>query len=94
MSVTKMQAKRWEQLIEAGDPATQDYSGGPSPGGAAVELGCSRQMVHRLIKRGHLDVLAIYDGPRLSHYTISQASIARYKDHRKARLLADLKRVL
>ena len=75
------------KLIEAADPIMQDFSAGPSPGGAAAELGISRQGVHKAIKRGDLDALAVYRGSRLSHYTISQSSLRRFKAylaHRRA----------
>lgn len=79
MPVRKMQLEAWLDAIEAKDPALQDLSLGPSPGGAAAELGISRQAVHYAIKRGHLEALAVYRGRKLSHYTISQSSIRRYK---------------
>lgn len=80
MPITKMQFQRWQRLIEAGDPTVQDYSEGPSPGGAAAELGITRQAVHKAIHRGELDVLAVYRGDRLSHYTISVSSLKAYKE--------------
>lgn len=78
MAIKKMQLRTFTRLMEAGDAATQDLSG-PSPGGAAAELGISRQAVHAAIRRGTLDALAVYDGMQLSHYTISQSSIQRYR---------------
>lgn len=79
MAVRKMQLKAWERAIEAPNADLEDFSLGPSPGGAAAEVGVSRQAIHAAIRRGELDVLAIYDGARLSHYTISRSSLAAYK---------------
>jgi predicted DNA-binding protein YlxM (UPF0122 family) len=88
-----MQLKKWHQLMDAGDPAVQDFSSGPSPGGAAARLGISRQAVHHAIKRGELDVLAIYDGLRLNHYTISPESLQRYQDRLRSRAKVELERL-
>lgn len=92
MSVRKIQLKDWMTAIEAGDPVTQDYSGGPSPGGAAAELGISRQAVHDAIKRGDLEALAVYRGRRLSHYTISVSSLRRYKAYIDTKAAAEMLR--
>lgn len=86
MAVRKITVKEWNRLVEANDPSIADLSG-PSPGGAAAELGISRQAVHKAIRRGALDALAVYEGKKLSHYTISVASIARYREHIKATAL-------
>lgn len=79
MTVKRMQLKQWQRLNEAGDPIVQDLSSGRSPGGAAAELGITRQAVHKAIKRGSLDALAVYDGTKLRFYTISHASLQRYR---------------
>lgn len=84
-----MQLKQWERLVEAQDASIADFSCGPSPGGAANDLGITRQGVHAAIKRGDLDVLAIFDGSKLSHYTISQSSLAAYKATLRAKALRD-----
>ena len=93
MPVRKMQLKDWERVIEAGTPDLADFNLGPSPGGAASELGISRQGVHAAIRRGDLEVLAIYDGRRLSHYTISKSSLAAYKELLRERATRDLQRI-
>jgi hypothetical protein len=93
MPIRRIQLKEWKRLIEANDPTTQDYSEGPSPGGAAAELGISRQGVHKAIRRGELEVLAVYDGRRLSHYTISQSSLAAYKATLRSRATVELQRI-
>jgi predicted DNA-binding protein YlxM (UPF0122 family) len=88
-----MQLKDWERAIEAEKPDLADFNLGPSPGGAANELGISRQAVHKAIHRGELDVLAIYDGRRLSHYTISRSSLAAYKAVLRDRASIELQRI-
>ena len=88
-----MQLKAWERAIEAPTPDLEDFSLGPSPGGAAAEVGVSRQAIHKAIHRGDLDVLAIYDGTRLSHYTISRRSLAAYKDLLRERAARDLQKL-
>lgn len=93
MAIRKMQLKDWERAIEAGKPDLADFNSGPSPGGAASEAGVSRQAIHAAIRRGELDVLAIYEGKRLSHYTISQSSLAAYKALLRDRAARDLQRL-
>ena len=88
-----MQLKDWERVLEARKPDLADFSQGLSPGGAAGELGISRQAVHKAIHRGDLDVLAIYDGSRLSHYTISRSSLAAFKVVLQARARDELQRI-
>jgi hypothetical protein len=81
-------------LIEAQDPSIADYSEGPSPGGAAAELGVSRQMVHYCIRSGKLNALAVYDGKRLSHYTISKSSLAEYQAELRAKVKVEMQRLM
>lgn len=71
----------------------QDFNLGPSPGGAAGELGVTRQAVHKAIRRGDLEVIAVMDGRRLSHYTISLSSLERYKVQLRQRALTELQRI-
>jgi len=71
----------------------QDFDFGPSPGGAAGELGVSRQAVHLAIKRGDLEAMAVYDGRRLSHYTISVSSLQRYRDQLRQRAKVQLEQL-
>lgn len=94
MAVRKMQIDAWEQAVDAEDPTLPNLSRGPSPGGAAAELGISRQAVHKAIRSGQLDALAVYKGRKLLFFNIGLDSIARYKELRKNRLLEQLKRAL
>jgi biotin operon repressor len=93
MSPKRVQLKDWERLIEAEDPTVQDFASGPSPGGAAAELGISRQAIHHAIRAGKLKVLAVYDGRRLSHYTISRSSLAQYQQELRERTKVQLQRL-
>lgn len=52
---------------------------GPSPGGAAAELGISRQAVHTAVKRGSLLGYSLtYRGRRIA-LIVAQASIEKFK---------------
>jgi hypothetical protein len=56
---------------------------GPSPGGAAAELGVSRQAVHRAIDRGTLDAWYVAapgeSGADKFYIFVTEESIKRYK---------------
>jgi hypothetical protein len=59
---------------------------GPSPGGAAAELGISRQAVHKAIKDGRLDawrIVADGDPERLLGIIITGESLDRMLQERK-----------
>lgn len=72
--------------------ALQDWLGdvytsgkaGPSPGGAAVQLGCDRSMIDKLAERGILEK-SVYD--RDGHYIvmISDRSIKKAKENKEKR---------
>jgi len=57
---------------------------GPSPGGAASELGCDRSMIDKLAERGILEK-SIYD--RDGHYVvmISDRSVKKAKENKQKR---------
>jgi hypothetical protein len=93
MAVRKMNMKRWKQLVEASQGKSHDVQG-DSPGGVAARLGCTRQAVHRLIKRGTLDAVAVYDGDELAFYIVPEASLAAYQQTLAARLSKRLSTVL
>jgi len=94
MAIRKIQVSAWLKLSDAGDPSMKDFMKGPSPGGAAAELGISRQAVHNAIHAGKLEALAVYDGKRLSHYTISSSSLAAYREELRSRAKADIQRLM
>lgn len=85
MTIKKIQVKDYLRRLEAGDPTLQDFAVGPSPGGAAAELGISRQAVHLAIKRGDLDAMGCFRDGRLMFYNVGLASLRRYKAHLQAR---------
>ena len=57
----------------------EDRVGGPSPGGAAAELGVSRQAVHRAVLRGTLDAWYVPTGHSGYFIYVTDESIKRYK---------------
>lgn len=83
MAVQKMTMKEWEGLVTKSERHHAELLG-DSPGGVAGQLGCSRQFVHSLIKRGLLDAVAVYEGRQLAMYMIPQRSIDAYKAKRAA----------
>jgi len=91
MTVKKMQLSEWEKLT-AGSETHRAKLSGDSPGGVAVQLGCSRQFVHSLIRRGLLDAVAVYKGRELAMYVIPQPSIDKYVRGRRALAQAELAR--
>jgi hypothetical protein len=68
-----------------------EYLHGPSPGGAAGELGISRQAVHRAIDRGSLTAWYVYDGTtapvlrQLRMVNVTMESIEQYKNSGRRR---------
>lgn len=68
-----------ERLATEGRPFRMN---GPSPGGAAAELGITRQAVHKAIKEGRLDawrVVADGDKDRLVSIIVTGESLERRK---------------
>src|SRR5690606_34859940 len=66
----------WNQL--------RDDLGGPSPGGAAAELGVSRQRVHQLIEEGKLDVVELRETKwsRPHVIMVTETSLRRWRASR------------
>jgi hypothetical protein len=93
MATRKMSLNSWRKAIEADDPTTPNLQG-DSPGGVASRLGCSRQAVHRLIQRGTLDAVAVYEGPKLAFYIVPEASLVAYQHLLAQRLSGRLAKVL
>lgn len=80
--------------MEAADTPTQNLSAGPSPGGAASELGVTRQAIHKLIRTGDLEAMGVYEGRKLLFYVVDPTSLAAYKERRKERLLSQLTKLV
>jgi hypothetical protein len=64
-------------------PKIREQACGPSPGGAAAELGMSRQAVHRAIERGTLVAWYVATpsekGAIKFYIFVTEESIKRYK---------------
>lgn len=66
--------------LNHGKPEYHRYMGA-SPGGAAAELGVTRQRVWQMVKEGKLDMLLLADNPKakVSAWLITDASVQRLK---------------
>lgn len=89
-----MTLKAWAKAVDDAGPDHSLNLQGDSPGGVAARLGCTRQAVHRLIRRGTLDAVAVYEGPRLSFYVVPEASLKAYQQRLAERLSGRLAKVL
>lgn len=85
MAIRKMNTKLWNKLT-AESEAYRAKLLGLSPGGAAAELGISRQAVHKAIRRGDLDAVIVNneDGS-LSMFMIPEDSVQAFKARREQR---------
>lgn len=83
MAIRKMNAKLWQKLTSESDAQRAKLLGW-SPGGAAAELGISRQAVHKAIHRGDLDAVIVTNERtgRLSMFMIPDASLQAFKARR------------
>lgn len=86
MAIRKMNTKRWTELTETSDRLRAQLIGW-SPGGAAGQLGISRQAVHKAIHRGDLDAIIVTkdDSDELSMFMIPDASLQAFKAKRAQR---------
>ena len=82
MAIRTMKMSAWQKATAAalGKPAWDNLNG-YSPGGAAVELGMSRQAVHQAVRRGSLDAVIVNDDVtgELRLFMIPKPSIEAYK---------------
>ena len=78
MALRKIDSRRWQKLVSESDRHRAELLGW-SPGGAAAELGISRQAVHYAIKRGDLDAVIVNgeDG-KLRCFMIPDASLKAF----------------
>ena len=85
MAVLQMTYQAWREALDAayGKRAFHEYIG-PSPGGAAGELGISRQRIHQLVDSGKLDMIKLSHAPdgEITAYMITDASIDRLRSTR------------
>jgi len=85
MAIRKVNMRRWHQLVEETDRHRAELLGW-SPGGAAAELGISRQAVHAAIRRGDLDAVVINgDDGKLRAFMIPDASLKAFAERRSQR---------
>lgn len=84
MAIRKMNTKRWTELTDTSDRLRAQLLGW-SPGGAAAQLGISRQAVHKAIRRGDLDAVIVTkdDSEQLSMFMIPDASLQAFKAKRE-----------
>jgi excisionase family DNA binding protein len=97
MAVKTLSYQRWREMIEDAESGSADSSTVPngfSPGGAAAELGVSRETIHRAIKRGTLDAYMVpMPGGRPGMYFITPEALAAFaKRPHRAPALAGLRR--
>lgn len=85
MSLRKINWQRWEKLTAESDRQRAELLGW-SPGGAAAQLGISRQAVHKAIHRGDLDaVMVLREDGKLSAFMIPDASLKAFAEKRSQR---------
>lgn len=92
MAIKKLPVKEWQKLVAESERRHAELAG-DSPGGVARQLGCSRQFVHSLIRRGLLDAVALYEGRELVAYMIPQPSVDAYLRTRRAALKEQLRKL-
>lgn len=83
MALRKMNVKLWEKLTSESQAHRAKLLGW-SPGGAAAELGITRQAVHKAIRRGDLDAVIVnnFEG-QLTMFMIPDASLQAFKAKRE-----------
>ena len=85
MALRKMNARRWHELVEQSDAERAKLLGW-SPGGAAAQLGISRQAVHKAIHRGDLDAVIVNgDDGKLQMFMIPDDSLKAFAERRSRR---------
>lgn len=85
MALRKIAFNRWEKLVSESDRQRAELLGW-SPGGAAAEVGISRQAIHQAIREGRLDaVIVTHEDGRLRMFMIPDASLKAFAEKRTAR---------
>lgn len=83
VAVRKMNQKLWERLTTESDLHRAKLLGW-SPGGAAAQVGITRQAIHKAIRRGDLDAVIVNnDDGRLSMFMIPDESLQAFKARRE-----------
>jgi hypothetical protein len=84
MALRKMQFKDWKRLVHISEAQRAKLLGW-SPGGAAAEVGITRQGIHHAIRRGDLDAVMVYEGTKLRSFMIPEESLRAYQQRRLQR---------
>jgi hypothetical protein len=83
MAMRRLTFEQWGELLATSHGQPSEYSRwmGSSPGGAAADLGVTRQRIWQLLKEGKLDLLMLADNrdAKVSAWLIPQGSIERYR---------------
>ena len=82
--IKKLTVSQWQYLTSKSEAHLAELSG-TSPGGAAAELGITRQAVHKAVLRGDLDMIHVVDDQRgkLVMNMIPAASLKAFKAKRR-----------
>ena len=82
--IKKMKVREWQMATSESEARLAELSG-TSPGGAAAELGITRQAVHKAILRGDLDMIHVVDDRtgKLVMNMIPAESVKAFKLKRK-----------
>lgn len=85
MALRKIKAERWEKLVAESDRRRAELLGW-SPGGAAAEVGISRQAIHQAIREGRLDAVMVQNEEgKLKAFMIPDESLKAFAEKRAAR---------
>lgn len=83
MAMRRMTFEQWGERLATTHADPSEYSRwmGSSPGGAAADLGVTRQRIWQLVKEQKLDLLLLADNKdsKVSAWLIPQSSIDRYR---------------
>lgn len=83
MGIRRMTYEAWGEVLAQTHAQPSEYAKymGSSPGGAAAELGVTRQRIWQLLKEGKLDLLLLADNKdaKVSAWIIPNASVERYR---------------
>lgn len=84
MAIREIPLTRWYEIMDGaeknGAAEVADIHNGYSPGGAAAEMGISRQAIMAAIKRGSLDALRVPTPSGTSLWFIHPDALERYRN--------------
>jgi hypothetical protein len=80
-TVCRLTFPEWSKIFESLPENERDEWDGVSPGGAAGQLGVSRQRIHQLLTQGKLNAVELIDEDgTFRAFTVTAASIRRYQE--------------